>query len=438
MTMLKRWLCAVLGAALLLISGASWAQEDYIARTQAVLEAFLRGDTEQIVTQFDENMAALVDAAALADAWTSVNALYGTVTGVAAAQEDKASYTAALLLAHEAGQTMLVVEYDETGRIAGLSITPKEQAAQTVERELPKGVAVQAVTLFAGTQHELAGELLIPANADPNTPYAVLVHGSGPSDMDETIGGCKPFRDLAYDLAALGVGSLRFDKTTYAQPEWPVETVKQEYLEPAAEALAVLRGSVETGPVVLIGHSQGGMLVPWLVEACGFDGGISLSGTPWQLWEISHAQNMALIELLPEEQREILTMQVEYEREKALRLLEMTDEEAAKTTVYGVSAVYQRYLAQMDQAQIAKASVKPFLFLWGERDFQVEREAFKAWHERLGDDERFSYKTYPGLNHLLMPAGESDSIANAAAAYQEPKVMDQKVTADIADWILSL
>ena len=140
----------------------------------------------------------------------------------------------------------------------------------------------------------------------------------------------------------------------------------------------------------------------------------------------------------PAEDLTEVVAQLEAEREKALRLPDMTDEEAASTTVYGVSAVYQRHLAGMDQAQIAKASDKPFLFLWGERDFQVEREAFWAWRERLGDDEQFSYKAYPGLNHLLMPAGESDSIANAAAAYQEPKVMDQQVTADIAAWILSL
>ena len=383
-------------------------------------------------------MAAAVDAAALNSAWVSVTAQLGAVTGVAAAQEDVPSRTAALLLTHEAGQTMLVAVYDEVGRIAGLSITPQLQAMQAIARELPGGVTAQRVTLFPGTQRELAGELLIPAGADKNTPYAVLAHGSGPSDMDETVGACKPLRDLAYDLAALGVGSLRFDKITYACPQYPVETVEQEYLEPVREALAVLKNSVEADRVILIGHSQGGMLAPYLVEACGFDGGVALAGTPWQLWEISYAQNLALIALMPEEQREILTMQVEAEREKALRLAQMTDEEAAQVTVFGVSAVYQRYLAKMDQAQIARDSGKPFLFLWGESDFQVEREAFDAWRERLGEDVRFVCRTYPGLNHLLMPAGENDSIAAAQAAYREMKVMDKQVAADIAAWISAM
>ena len=430
-------LCAFM--ALMLTACAAFAQEgEYIARTQAVLEAFMRGDAEQICTQFDENMAAAVDAAALNGAWASVTAQLGGVTGIAASQEDAASRTAALLLAHERGQTMLVAVYDEAGRIAGLSIAPQQQAVQAIVREMPEGVSAQPVTLFAGTQRELAGELLIPAGADVNTPYAVLVHGSGPSDLDETVGACKPLRDLAYDLAALGVGSLRFDKITYACPQYPVETVEQEYLEPVTEALAVLRSSTEAGRVVLIGHSQGGMLAPYLVEACGFDGGVALAGTPMQLWEISYAQNLALIALMPEEQQEILTMQVEAEREKALCLADMTDEEAAKTQVFGASAVYQRHLAKMNQAQIARDSGKPFLFLWGEKDFQVERAAFEAWRERLGGEVRFTYKTYPGLNHLFMPAGENDSIATAQAAYQEPKVMDVQVAADIAAWILTL
>jgi len=431
---MKRCMLALLCMALM--AGAAFAQEESLAvQAQAVLQAFMSGEYEAIAAQFDENMAAAVDANGLEGAWESVAAQYGAVTGVVGAQEDPASGAAALVIEHEYGQTALTVVRDEAGRIAGLSIAPMQQAAQTVQRDLPEGVTAQPVTLFAGTQRELKGELLLPQNAGEDTPYAVLVHGSGPSDMDETIGACKPLRDLAYDLAELGVGSLRFDKITYACPQYPLETVEEEYLEPAAEALAVLKAAVGPCRAVLIGHSQGGMLAPWLVSACGFDGGVALSGTPWQLWEVSCAQNMALIDMMPEAQREVLAIQIRYEQEKAQRLAEMTDEEAAKTTVFGVNAVYQRYLARMDQAQIAAESGKPYLFLWGEKDVQVERAAFDAWEERLGSDARFTYKRYPGLNHLLMPAGEGDSVANVQEAYNTPNVMDKQVAADIAQWL---
>lgn len=437
MTNMKRALCLMLCALLTLLACAGCTQEMGLTeKAQDVLAKLTTGSFEALTEQFDENMLAVVDAAALESAWGSVTGQLGPVTGIAAAQEDEASRTAALLMQHENGSALLVVVYDEAGRIAGLSINPQAAAVQTVARDLPQGASAQRVALFEGSERELAGEILLPAGADANTPFVVFAHGSGPSDMDETVGGVKPLRDLAYDLAALGVGSLRFDKITYAHPEWPVETVDQEYLEPVAEALAVLKAQTGAQRVYLVGHSEGGMLAPYLVQQCGFDGAVALAGTPWQLWEISHAQNLAVLETLPQEQRhEVLYMQVEAEREKAMRLTEMSDEEAAGTAVFGVSAIYQRHMAMMDQAQIAKESGKPFLFLWGEKDVQVSREAYEAWQERLGQDARFAYKTYPGLNHLFVTAEAGETIANVQQAYQAPKTVDAQVAQDIAAWL---
>jgi len=434
---MKRFMVLALCAWMLMLAGVSCAQEGALtAAAQEVLAHLAAGEYAAVVQRFDETMAQAVDAGTLESAWGSVSAQLGELTGVAASQEDETSRSAALMLTHENGNAVLLLVFDAQERNAGMSITPQIAQPQAVARALPDGVTARAAALFAGTQRELAGELLIPAGADENTPYVVLAHGSGPSDMDETIGANKPFRDLAYDLAALGVGSLRFDKVTYTHPQQPIDTVEEEYLKPVMEALSVLREETGAQRVFLVGHSQGGMLAPYLVKECGFDGGAALAGTPRQLWEISYAQNLALLEAMPENpQDDILRMQVEAEHEKALMLTQMTEEEAAGMTVFGVSAVYQRHLAQMDQAQIALESGKPFLFLWGESDFQVDRAAFDAWRERLGEDERFVYRTYPGLNHLFMLAGEDDSILNAQAAYQQPKQMDAQVASQIAAWI---
>lgn len=437
---MKRWMAMALCALLLLAGGAACAESAEVADelTQTalgVLSAMIEGDFGTVTEQFDENMAAAVTEDALAAGWQSVTAQLGGVTGVSAAQADTNSRSVAVQLAHERGASVMMLAFDGAGCIASMYIAPQTQAPEAPEAELPQGVTAQAVTLFAGTERELSGELLIPENAGADTAYVVLAHGSGPSDLDETIGGNKPFRDLVYGLAALGVGSLRFDKVTYAHPECPVTTVEQEYLEPVAEALRVLRETTGAARCYLAGHSEGGMLAPYLVQACGFDGGIALAGTPWQLWEISCAQNLAVIAALPEEQQGALLAQVDAERAKGEQLEQMTDEEAAQTTVFGIGGAYLVHMARMDQAQIAKDCGKPFLFLWGEADFQVSREAFDAWRERLGEDARFTYRTYPGLNHLFMPAGEDDSILNAQAAYQTPRQMDAQVAQDIAAWI---
>lgn len=437
---MKRWMAMALCALLLFVGGAAFAESAEVTdalqqSAMDVLAAMIEGDFATVTDQFDASMAAAVSEDALAAGWESVLAQLGGVTGVSGVQADADSRSVAVQIAHERGSSVLMLAFDAEDSIASMYIAPQTQAPEAQERTLAEGVTAQAVTLFAGTERELSGELLLPANAGADTAYVVLAHGSGPSDMDETIGANKPFRDLAYDLAALGVGSLRFDKVTYAHPECPATTVEQEYAQPVAEALRVLRETTGASRCYLAGHSEGGMLTPYLVESCGFDGGIALAGTPWQLWEISCAQNLAVIAALPVEQQAELLAQVEAERAKGEQLARMTDEEAAQTTVFGISGTYLVHMARMDQAQIAKDSGKPFLFLWGDADFQVPREAFDAWQERLGDDARFAYVTYPGLNHLFMPADEEDSILNAQAAYAKPKQVDAQVAKDIAEWI---
>ena len=242
---MKRWMAMALCALLLFVGGAAFAESAEVTdalqqSAMDVLAAMIEGDFATVTDQFDASMAAAVSEDALAAGWESVLAQLGGVTGVSGVQADADSLSVAVQIAHERGSSVLMLAFDAEDSIASMYIAPQTQAPEVQERALAEGVTAQAVTLFAGTERELSGELLLPANAGADTAYVVLAHGSGPSDMDETIGANKPFRDLAYDLAALGVGSLRFDKVTYAHPECPATTVEQEYAQPVAEALRVL------------------------------------------------------------------------------------------------------------------------------------------------------------------------------------------------------
>lgn len=431
---MKRWI-AVLALAFW-IFGSAAAQADTASLAREMARLLTDGAYGQVAAQFDETMRSAVDEAALAAGLGQMEAQLGRCTGVEDVQADEAARAAIVVLAYERGTAQMSIAFDGQDRIASLFIAPQQVQVSSSVRELPEGARAQTVELFAGSERALAGELIVPAGE--NAVYVVFAHGSGPSDMDEAIGGNRPFRDLAYDLAALGIGSLRYDKITYSHPMLPIETVEQEYLEPAVEALRVLKEHTSAERVYLIGHSEGGMITPYLVAEGGYDGGISLAGTPLELWEISMAQNLAIMAFMPEAQREMLMAQIDAEREKGLRLAQMSDEEAAGETVFGMSAVYLRHMARMDQAEIAKRCGKPFLFLWGEADFQVDRDAFEAWHARLGDEARFAYRSYPGLNHLFLPADEGDSILNAMAAYQTPKAVEPQVAADIAAWMAGL
>ena len=435
-TIWRKLLALALGALLLCAQAASAREDELTSHALEVYGRFEAGQYAQVAAQLDGTMASVLDEAALAASMESVRQEMGAMAGATIAQTDEAARVAVLLVAHEKGQTLLQVAFDGEWRISGLYIQPLpgQAQAQPLARELPEGARSEQVTLFAGTPRELAGEIVIPAGADEATAWVVFAHGSGPSDMDETVGANKLFRDLAYDLAAVGVGSLRFDKITYAAPGWPVTTVEQEYLEPVAEALRVLRAQTRARRVYLAGHSEGGMIAPYLVAECGFDGGIALAGTPKQLWEISWAQNLALMEMMEEGQREALAAQVEEQAQLARTLADMTDEEAERTTVFGMSAVYLRHMARMDQAKIARESGKPFLFLWGMADVQVDIAAFAEWNERLGDGP-YTYMVYHGLNHLFIPAQEGENLMNLMEAYSVPSRVDERIARDIADWI---
>src|SRR5690606_25620835 len=81
---------------------------------------------------------------------------------------------------------------------------------------LPDSLVEEGVIVGEGTPFELNGTLTLPKQNNGNLPAVVLVHGSGPSDQDETVYAYKPFRDLAWGLAQQGIAVIRYDKRTYA------------------------------------------------------------------------------------------------------------------------------------------------------------------------------------------------------------------------------
>ncbi len=97
----------------------------------------------------------------------------------------------------------------------------------------------------------------------------LLVHGSGPLDMDETIYSNKPFRDLAFGIPSLSkspIAVLRYNKRTNQHPsKFTAEcTWREETIDDALEAAKYLKqwkgGFVKR--IFVLGHSQGAICVP--------------------------------------------------------------------------------------------------------------------------------------------------------------------------------
>ncbi|MFD2658272.1 alpha/beta fold hydrolase [Gracilibacillus thailandensis] len=310
---------------------------------------------------------------------------------------------------------------------------------------LPDSIVEEEIIVGEGTAYELGGTLTLPKNQD-NLPAVVLVHGSGPSDRDESVYAYKPFRDIAWGLAEQGIAVIRYDKRTYTYGEKAVKdtnkiTVYEETIEDAIRATELLKSDkrIDENNVYILGHSLGGMLAPRIdLQGGDYAGIIILAGSPRPLWEIVYDQNKAVLENTPmnesdkNEQKEL----VEEEYKKAQQLREISEDEAKKMTVFGMNGYYLKEMDQYNVASIVSKLDKPLFILQGEDDFQVSYEKdFTAWQELLEDSENATISSYPDLNHFFVDyQGPGEGTIKE---YETPKQVDKKVINDIGEWMFT-
>ncbi len=317
---------------------------------------------------------------------------------------------------------------NSAGLVAGFFQLPGAVNWERPAYSQPASFKERAVTVGEG-EWKLPGTLTVPVGAGP-FPAVVLVHGSGPNDRDETVGGAKVFKDLAEGLASRGVVVLRYEKRTLQYRARLAGiggkfTVQEEAVEDAAKAIALVRTQAEVNGrrVFVVGHSLGGYVAPRIAEADGKLAGIVLM-----------AGNVRPIEDLLVEQ--VMYMGItgkQMDNAKALQAkvkkLEAGDEDSP--AFGGVPVSYWVDLKDYDPAAAAKRLGIPMLILQGERDYQVTMTDFGLWKSAVGSGKGVVMKSYPALNHLFV-AGEGKSMP---AEYGKPGHVAAVVIDDIAKFV---
>jgi dienelactone hydrolase len=316
---------------------------------------------------------------------------------------------------------------NSSGLVSGFFQLPGGVNWQRPEYSQPASFKERDVTVGEG-EWKLPGTLTVPVGAGP-FPAVVLVHGSGPNDRDETVGGAKVFKDLAEGLASRGIVVLRYEKRTFQYRARIAAiknyTVQDETVEDAVNALAAVRAQAEVNGsrVFIIGHSLGGYVAPRIAEQDGKLAGIVLM-----------AGNVRPLE-------DLLVDQVTYmgitgkqlENAKAIQAnvkkLEKGDEDSP--SLVGVPASYWLDLKGYDPAAAAKKLGIPMLILQGERDYQVTMADFALWKTGVGNSKGVVMKSYPALNHLFV-AGEGKSLP---AEYSRPGHVAPAVIEEIAKFV---
>lgn len=416
------------------------------AAARAVVGALAARRFDTIEGASDATVRAALPADRLAAVWESLVANTGDVRGIVGTSARSAgAFRVSTAVVEFARATLDVhVTYGADGTIAGLRMTPHEAAPVAWS---PPSYAdtsrfdEREVTVGAG-EWALPATLTVPRSAGPY-PAVVLVHGSGPEDRDETVGGTKVFKDLAWGLATRGIVVLRYEKRTRAHAATMAAvartiTVKEETIDDAIAAVDLLRHTAGVDPhrIVVVGHSLGATLAPRIAETDpAITGIVIMAGITRPLADVILAQTRYLDSIGgstgPNAERRIheLAEQVARVHDPAL-----SPDTPADSLPLSVPAAYWLDLRAHPVSDAARRLRCPVLVLQGGRDYQVTADDYAGWRAALAGNDAARFHWYPALNHLFV-AGTGPS---TPAEYARPGHVDAPVIDDLSAWLLNL
>ncbi len=436
----------VLLAAGLLQACAGLPQEpvagmDLEAEARGFVEEMHVGEFEAAARRFGPEMDEAMPPARLQESWSLLTGQVGALERVTAVRQEEVGQFRAAIVASRFERATIDIKmvFDARGHITGLWFLPglSEDVAGPPAYAEPDRFEEVEVTVGRG-EWAAPGTLSLPVGEGP-FPAVVLVHGSGPQDRDQTVGGVKPFRDLAWGLASRGVAVLRYEKRTYAHRDrlfalQTAITVREETIDDALAAAELLRGHerVDRDRIFLLGHSLGAMLAPRIAAEDEGIAGFILMAAPARPLEDAILHQTAHVfgldgELSETQQSHLRQIEQQVARIKRLR---PTDADSGEVLL-GAAPAYWLDLRGYDAPRRAADMRRPLLVLHGGRDYQVTDEDFSRWHRALHRRDNVTLRDYPDLNHLFI-SGEGRS---TPAEYQQPANVSEVVVRDIARWI---
>jgi dienelactone hydrolase len=407
-------------------------------------EKLAAGKTSECIGMLDDTMRAALPEPMLKAVWNQMVAKYGPYKQhLAPRVQTGAGATIVFVPAVFGTQTLdLKIAFAASDKVAGFFIVPHTEDAKEPRYSNPLSFKEQAIKIGEG-KWQLDGTVTVPTTGNAPYPAVILVHGSGAHDKDETIGPNKPFRDLAHGLASRGILVVRYNKRTkqhaadYGTQVPKNFTVKDEILDDVLFAANALRArpDVDKQNIFVLGHSQGGTVLPRIAAADPqLKGLISLAGGNVPIEDAMISQ-MRYIDSIGQGGGKLNdSLKETAEKVKALK-----EEDADKDIVLlGAHPAYWLDLRKHDPLVEIKSVDKPMLFLQGGRDYQVTADGdFQSWKTALADRpaEQVTFKFYPNLNHLFIAgtgkATPQEYLSNAGN-------VDAQTVADIADWVLSV
>lgn len=327
--------------------------------------------------------------------------------------------------------------YNKAGNMVGFTPAPLKTEAKYLNPAYADTTLYKEKEIYVKTPgHSLVGILTTPKNTK-NFPIVVLVHGSGPGDMDETVGPNKPFKDLAAGFAAKGVASIRYVKRTriYSGEFGGAFTVKEEVIDDAVAAvtLAATVPDIDKKQIYLMGHSLGGMLAPKIAALTPELSGLILAAAPARSFtDLIAEQEKAVFDASKDSTQATKVKFAELNKELDRTRLVALGNMKPDSTILGLPVSYWIDLNKYNQVETAKKINKQrILIVQGGNDFQVSTRDYELWDAALNKKKNVTLKLYPDLNHLLSSQVEKGDMRQYAMASS----VSETLINDLVAWI---
>jgi uncharacterized protein len=268
--------------------------------------------------------------------------------------------------------------------------------------------------------------LAVPSDVE-RPPVALLIAGSGSTDHDGNGPQIKPatLKKLAEQLAARKIATLRYDKRGAGgwKPEFgrPEDFRFKDYVDDAAALVNYLRSSGKFSKVLLVGHSEGGLVAILTARRVPVDRLVLLATAARRQGELLKAQLEKT--LAPDAFKPIATA---IDAIMAGQIVDPPPGLSIPPSMQpGIASAFTE-----DPIDPLKLIEQPTLIVGGGRDRQVVRLDFAAL---TAASPAAKALWLPDMNHVLVDVSDE---ADDLAAYNQPeRPLDPDLVDSVAAFI---
>lgn len=286
-----------------------------------------------------------------------------------------------------------------------------------------------SVRITRGNGVVLAGGYVAPRGTTGRAPAIVFLSGSGAQDRNGgVLPGHAPFRELAEALAAAGVASLRLDDRGIggSSGRYDEATIAQLAGDArAAIAWLARRDDVDPDRILMLGHSEGGLVAIEAAARGAPVAGLILAGVPARTgreiiaWQQEQGVARAVRDSLASRRTAIADQLLASSRDAVAELARLR-------------APF-RYLLDYDPRAVASRLRLPALVLHGITDRQVPvTEAARLGEALAARGAPVTVHPLAGLNHLLLEDADGDP---AGYPLLPSRILPPSVAAEVVAWV---